>query len=219
MGGASSQPSFGYDYDTFASDLNELMTRLDLSDAVLVRVLHGHRRGGRYLSRYGSSRINKVAFRPRSAVPAEDGRQPHRCAAERVRRHHGLDPQGPLRLLHEFYNDFYASTRTWAPPERGGRQHASFTVSVAGSAIAALNCVPTWLTDFRPDLPSVDVPALIVQSRDQVDRLLWRVLHDAAEAEYVEIDGAPHGIAWTHAAERQQRAADIPDQMPPRHPL
>jgi non-heme chloroperoxidase len=32
--GDSSQPSFGYDYDTFAADLNKLLTEIDLRDIV-----------------------------------------------------------------------------------------------------------------------------------------------------------------------------------------
>src|SRR5579862_3594242 len=57
--GKSSQPVTGYDYDTFAADLNALLEHLDLVDAVLA----GHSMGTgeviRYLSRYGSARVAK----------------------------------------------------------------------------------------------------------------------------------------------------------------
>jgi peroxiredoxin len=64
---------------------------------------------------------------------------------------------------------------------------------------------PTWLTDFRQDIPKIDVPALIVHGTadnilpiDSTGRLFAKALPGA---EYVEIEGAPHGLLWTHAAE------------------
>jgi non-heme chloroperoxidase len=60
--GASSQPSFGYDYDTFAADLNMLMTQLDLHDAVLVGFSMGTGEVTRYLGKYGSERVQKAVL-------------------------------------------------------------------------------------------------------------------------------------------------------------
>ncbi|MER7540782.1 alpha/beta hydrolase, partial [Streptomyces sp. NPDC097704] len=60
--GQSSQPTTGYDYDTFAADLNTVMETLDLNDAVLVGFSMGTGEVARYLGTYGSSRIAKAAF-------------------------------------------------------------------------------------------------------------------------------------------------------------
>src|SRR5687767_12553802 len=60
--GASSQPSGGYDYDTFAADLNELMTKLDLRDAVLAGFSMGSGEVTRYLAKYGSERVSRAAL-------------------------------------------------------------------------------------------------------------------------------------------------------------
>jgi non-heme chloroperoxidase len=60
--GASSQPSFGYDYDTFAADLNVLMTQLELQDAVLVGFSMGTGEVTRYLGKYGSERVQKAVL-------------------------------------------------------------------------------------------------------------------------------------------------------------
>src|SRR5487761_436194 len=60
--GRSSQPTAGYDYDTFAADLNGLMTSLDLDNAALVGFSMGTGEVGRYLGTYGSSRVAKAAF-------------------------------------------------------------------------------------------------------------------------------------------------------------
>src|SRR4028118_578799 len=60
--GRSSQPTTGYDYDTFAADLNTLMETLDLTDTVLVGFSMGTGEIGRYLGTYGSKRVAKAAF-------------------------------------------------------------------------------------------------------------------------------------------------------------
>jgi len=60
--GKSSQPTFGYDYDTFAGDLEVLMEHLDLRDAVLVGFSMGSGEVIRYLATYGSARVRKAAL-------------------------------------------------------------------------------------------------------------------------------------------------------------
>ena len=99
--GRSSKVGTGYDYDTFAADLNTLLETLDLRDVVLV----GFSMGTGELARY------VVAVRPRAgrqarvprlarAVPRRPRRQPRRRAAGRLRRHRGRSEGRPLRLVH-----------------------------------------------------------------------------------------------------------------------
>jgi len=60
--GRSSQPVIGYNYDTFAADLDKLLTALDLHDVCLA----GHSMGGgeiaRYLGKYGSGRVQRAVI-------------------------------------------------------------------------------------------------------------------------------------------------------------
>jgi non-heme chloroperoxidase len=60
--GRSSQPTIGYDYDTFAADLNALLEHLDLNDAVLAGFSMGSGEAVRYLGTYGSARVKKAAL-------------------------------------------------------------------------------------------------------------------------------------------------------------
>jgi non-heme chloroperoxidase len=60
--GRSSQPTVGYDYDTFAADLNALLEHLDLRDVILVGFSMGSGEVTRYLGRYGSGRVAKAAL-------------------------------------------------------------------------------------------------------------------------------------------------------------
>jgi non-heme chloroperoxidase len=80
---------------------------------------------------------------------------------------------------------------------------ASWNIATGASAHATLAGVRTWLTDFRRDIPKIDVPVLIGQGTH--DRILpidscGRRLHQLMpNADYVEFDGAPHGMLLTHA--------------------
>jgi non-heme chloroperoxidase len=202
--GQSSQPTFGYDYDTFAADLNTIMTTLDLRDAVLVGFSMGTGEVARYLGRYGSDRIDKVAFLapiPPFLLKTNDNPTGVPQAVwdgimEAIRRDR-------YAYFSSFYKDFYAVDENMGTRVSEEAIRASFNVAAAGSPRAALACVPTWLTDFRRDIPKVDVPTLIVQGTH--DRILpiessGRVLRSMLpSAEYLEIEGAPHALTWTHA--------------------
>src|SRR5206468_3842871 len=60
--GDSSKPTSGYDYDTFAEDLQKLIAQLDLSDVTLVGFSMGGGEVARYLGKYGSKRVSKAIF-------------------------------------------------------------------------------------------------------------------------------------------------------------
>ena len=67
--GKSSKPTQGYDYDTFAADLNALLTTLDLTDAVLVGFSMGTGEVARYIGTYGTEpcrqgRVPGIAANP-----------------------------------------------------------------------------------------------------------------------------------------------------------
>jgi non-heme chloroperoxidase len=78
----------------------------------------------------------------------------------------------------------------------------SFNVAVAASAHAAYACVGTWLTDFRADLPKIDVPVLLVHG--DADRILPYAATAARlpglikDLTFVTVEGGPHNIAWTY---------------------
>jgi non-heme chloroperoxidase len=81
----------------------------------------------------------------------------------------------------------------------------SWNVASRASAKGTAACVQAWLTDFRKDLPRIEVPSLIIQG--DADRILpidatGRRLEKSLKASrLIAIKGAPHGLLWTHAAE------------------
>ena len=81
----------------------------------------------------------------------------------------------------------------------------SWNLAVTASATAAVACIATWATDFRDDLPKIDVPILVVQGdADQVlplDKTGRRLPALIKDARLVVIEGGPHAIPWTHAGD------------------
>jgi len=82
---------------------------------------------------------------------------------------------------------------------------ASWNIAVTASATAAVACIPTWTTDFRDDLPEIDVPVLVMHG--DADRVLplektgQRLPALLKDAQLVVVEGGPHAIPWTHAAQ------------------
>jgi len=201
--GRSSQPTVGYDYDTFAADLNALLEHLDLSDTILVGFSMGSGEVTRYLGSYGSARVRKAALL--GAIPpylrkTEDNPDGVEGAVfEQIKAAIVADRYAWFK---EFLDNFY-NTDTLMP-ERISEQawQASFNVAAAASPFASYACVDTWLTDFRGDLPKIDVPVLVVHGTD--DRILpfeataARLPDLIDDVELVAVEGGPHNIAWTH---------------------
>jgi non-heme chloroperoxidase len=201
--GQSSQPTIGYDYDTFAADLNTLVSTLDLHDAVLVGFSMGTGEVCRYLAKYGSERVSRAAFiaplQPfllRTATnPGGVDQHVFDTIMDAVRRDR-------YAYLSAFFRDFYAIDENLGNRLSEEALRASFMMAARSSPHATLACVSTWLTDFRGDIPRLDVPTLILQGThdrilpiESTGRLFAGLL---PTAEYIELDGAPHGLLWTH---------------------
>jgi non-heme chloroperoxidase len=204
--GRSSQPTVGYDYDTFAADLKTLLEHLDLSDVVLVGFSMGTGEVTRYLGTHGSERISKAALL--GAIPpfllktADNPEGVDQSVFDGIKAAVIADRPAYFKdFLDNFYNvDQYAGTRISDQAWQN-----SFIVAVGASAYAAHACVDTWLTDFRGDLPKMDVPTLLVHGN--ADRILpyeataKRLPGLIQNLQFVTVEGGPHNIAWTHPDE------------------
>ena len=204
--GKSSQPTIGYDYDTFAADLKVVLDTLDLTEVVLVGFSMGTGEVARYIGNYGSTRVAKAVFlgslepfllqtddNP-TGVPQEvfDGL----LKAVKADR---------FAFFTGFYQNFYNLDENLGSRVSQEVVDVSQSIAAGSSFYSSVADQPTWLTDFRGDIPKIDVPALIVHGT--ADRILpidstGRVFAKSLpSAEYVEIEGAPHGMLWTHHAE------------------
>ncbi|MEU7043724.1 alpha/beta hydrolase [Streptomyces varsoviensis] len=204
--GKSGRPTDGYDYDTFAADLNTLMETLDLTDAVLVGFSMGTGEVGRYLAAYGSGRVAKAAFLA-SLEPflLKTGDNPTGVDGSVFEGILEAVTKDRYAYFTDFFRDFYNLDENLGTRISEEAVRASWNTAAGASPHASSACVPTWTTDFRDDVAKIEVPALILHGTG--DRILpidatGRPFHQALpHADYVEIEGAPHGLLWTHADE------------------
>lgn len=205
--GRSSKVGTGYDYDTFAADLNTLLETLDLREVILVGFSMGTGELARYVSRYGGERIAKLAFLASlepflvagddnpDGVPQKvfDGIE---AAAKRDR----------YAWFTQFFSDFYNLDDNLGDRISQEAVTGSWNVAVSSAPVAAHAVVSSWIEDFRADVEAVresGKPALILHGTDDnilpIDATARRFRELLPEAQYVEIEGAPHGLLWTHA--------------------
>jgi non-heme chloroperoxidase len=204
--GKSSQPAGGYDYDTFAADLRTLLEHLDLRDAVLAGHSMGTGEVTRYLGSYGPARVAKgVLVSPippylRQAA-GNPGGVPQAVFDGFTQAARADTPAWMKGFLDSFYNmpalgGTLVSDQAW---------QASWNLAVTASATAAVACIGTWATDFRDDLPKIDVPILVLHGdADQVlplDKTATRLPGLIKDAHLVVVEGGPHAIPWTHAGQ------------------
>jgi pimeloyl-ACP methyl ester carboxylesterase len=202
--GKSSQPATGYDYDTFAEDLNKLVTALDLHDVALVGFSMGGGEVARYIGHYGTERVSHAVFM--GAVPPFLLKTPDNPNGvdlgvfEGIKQ--GLATDRPA-FLNQFLHNFYNVDVLGGKLISDEVVRLSWNVAVGASPKGTLDSVTAWYTDFRKDLPRIDVPALVLHG--DADRIVplevsGRLTHQAIKnSRLVVLKGGPHGFTWTHS--------------------
>jgi pimeloyl-ACP methyl ester carboxylesterase len=202
--GRSSKPAVGYNYDTFAADLNTVLTTLDLTSVALVGFSMGSGEVTRYLGKYGSKRVRKAVLigtlGPYLVKAADNPGGVDASVFEGIKAAIRADrPAFLLDFLRNFYN--YDVTGGKLVSERVLEDN--WNVAAGASAIGTLTCVDAWVEDFRKDIPHNDVPTLILHG--DADRILPPDATSRPQAKmikgvkFVELSGGPHGVLWTHA--------------------
>lgn len=202
--GQSSKPSTGYDYDTFAADLHKFVTELNLRDFALVGFSMGGGEVARYMGTYGSERVSRAVFI--SSVPpfllktADNQTGVDGSVFDGIKEAIAADR---LAYLSAFLADFYNVDVLWGKRISDQVVQYGWNVAAGASAKGTLDCVSAWYTDFRKDLPRIDVPTLVIHG--DADRILpiaatGTRTHAAVKgSRLVVVEGGPHGVIWTHA--------------------
>jgi non-heme chloroperoxidase len=201
--GLSSQPTTGYDYDTFAGDLNALLDHLALDEVDLVGFSMGTGEVTRYLGTYGSGRVRKAALLgaiPPFLLKTDDN--PEGVDGSVFEGIKAAIVADRYAYFKDFLDNFYNVDKLGGTRISDEAWQASFNVAAGASPYATFACVDTWLTDFRVDLPKIDIPVLVVHGTE--DRILpyestaKRLPALVTDLKLVSVEGGPHNIGWTH---------------------
>ena len=204
--GDSSKPISGYNYDVLADDLHKIMTKLNLRDVTLVGFSMGGGEVARYLGKHGSERVSKAVFM--SAIPPFLLKTPDNpegvdaSVFDGIRK--AIIADRPA-FLTDFFSNFYNVDELKGKRISDEVVRLSWNIASCASPKGTLDCVSAWLTDFREELKNINVPVLIIHG--DADRILplaatgKRVPSFIKRSRLVVIQGAPHGMNWTHAEE------------------
>jgi non-heme chloroperoxidase len=202
--GKSSQPTTGYNYETFAEDLHKLVTQLELRDFALVGFSMGSGEVARYLGKFGSKGVSKAVII--SGVPPFLLKTPDNPEGVDGSVFEGIKKAivaDRYAFFSDFFKNFYNTDLLLGKRVSEQAVQASWNIAAGASAPASLACVPTWHEDFRNDLSRVDVPTLVIHG--DADRILPIAASGLRTAKLIKgarllvVKGGPHCITWTHA--------------------
>lgn len=202
--GKSTQADGGYDYDTLAADLKKLIDKLDLHDATLVGFSMGGGEVARYLARYGTERVSKAVLAA-AVTPylykADDNPD---GGLDDTTINQFLDGvQGDrIAFLDDFTQNFFtAGDNSDLVSEPNRLYHRD--IAAFASPKATYDCIKAFsYTDFRDDLPKIDVPTLVLHGDAdgivplEVSGQRAKALLPKATLEVIK--GGPHGVNTTH---------------------
>ncbi|PZL98882.1 alpha/beta hydrolase [Pantoea graminicola] len=206
--GRSDQPWNGNNYDTFASDINDLITHLDLQDVTLVGFSMGGGDVTRYIGNYGSDRVAALvllgAVTPLFGKTADYPQGVDMSVFEEIRA--GL-LKDRAQFIKEFATPFYGTNAGQTVSD--GVMTQTLNIALLASLKSTVDCVTAFAeTDFRADVAKVNVPTLVIHgSNDQVVPFesTGKVAAEMIEgAELKVYDNAPHGFVVTHQEQLNQ---------------
>jgi non-heme chloroperoxidase len=204
--GRSSQPTTGYNYDTFAEDLHALITKLKLRDFTLVGFSMGGGEVARYIGKFGSQDVSKAVII--SGVPPYLLKTPDNPEGVDAGVFEGIEKTvaaDRYAFFTEFFKNFYNTDVHLGKRVSQEVVNASWNVAASSSATASLACVPSWHEDFRQDVAKIDVPALVICGDS--DRIVppsaagLRTAKLIKGARLLVVKEGPHCVIWTHADE------------------
>lgn len=204
--GKSSQPTTGYNYDTFAEDLHKLVTHLKLRNFALVGFSMGGGEVARYIGKHGPKGVSKAVIiggvPPYLLKTSDNPDGVDGSVFEGIQKAVAADRYA---FFTEFFKNFFNTDVFLGKRISEQAVQASWNVAASASATASLACVPTWHEDFRNDLTRIDVPTLVIHG--DADRIVpikasgEKTAKLVKGARLVAIKDGPHAVSWTHADE------------------
>jgi non-heme chloroperoxidase len=212
--GKSSQPSTGYNYDTFAADLHQLISHLHVRDFALVGFSMGGGEVARYIGKYGSTGVTKAVIiggvPPYLLKTADNPEGVDKSVFDGIQKAVVADRYA---FFTDFFKNFFNTDQLLGKRVSEQAIQANWNVAATASPIASLACVPTWHEDFRNDVAKINVPTLVIHG--EADRVVpfasggQRTAKLIKGARLLSIKDGPHCVIWTHAEEVNRALLDF----------
>jgi pimeloyl-ACP methyl ester carboxylesterase len=194
-----------YDYDTLTSDLDAVLTGLDLSDVTLVGFSMGGGEVARYLGAHGSDRVRSAVFA--AAIPPclklDDDHPDGALDDDTVAGFQAGLEADPRGFLDGFTRTFFSANGELKVTE--AQQQEALGLGLQADVHAARECIRSWTTDFTGDLAKVTVPTLVIHGDcDGIvpfEKSGQRTQQQVAGSELYVVEGGPHGINTSHVEE------------------
>ncbi len=204
--GQSSKPFKGYDYNTMACDLKDLIDQLELKNIILAGFSMGGGEVARYIGRYGTKNISKAilisAVTPFLKETKDNPNAVDSSVFDGMKDGITKDRAG---FFEEFGKNFVNFEKL---NERvsSAQVHLNWSIAMSASRKATLDCVDAFgLTDFREDLKAFDIPTKIIHGdADEIvpfDVSGKKTHKMITNAELSLIENGPHGLSITHPNE------------------
>ncbi len=202
--GKSSKPWDGYDYDTFASDLNQLIQTLDLHDVTIVGFSMGGGEVARYLSKFNQDGRVTRAILVSSVTPflLKTSDNPNGIPQDQFDGMQKQLEEDRPKFLAGFGKGFYGVNLISHPVSNEILQHdADLALEAAG--YATIKSMQAWATtDFRQDVSNIKVPLLVIHGEKDgtvpIEISAEETVKLAPHGELVIYEDAPHGLYYTH---------------------
>ena len=212
--GRSSKPAIGYNYDTFAADLDAVLCALDLTGVSLVGHSMGTGEITRYIGKFGAKRLRKAVLigtlGPYLVKALDNPEGIDASVFSRIQA--GIRADRPATMM-QFLKNFYSVGGADGKLVSDLVIQANWTVAIGASPVGTLACVDAWLEDFRKDISRNELPTMIIHGDD--DHILPADVTSRRQAKmikgvkFIEIKGGSHGLLWTHAEEINAALVDF----------
>lgn len=200
--GQSDKSHDGYDYDTLSSDLNDVLTELDLRDVVLLGFSMGGGEAVRYVGKYGSDRLAGIVLSssicPALAITEDnpDGAMPVSAFTDMAQQ----CSEDHAGFLDQFTTGFFSNDDGLTVSEEVRQQ--ALAIARQSDPRAASLTIQAWATDFREDCAQIDIPLLVLHGDgDQnvpMSASSARIPSIVKHAQLHVIEGGPHGLNVSH---------------------
>jgi len=201
--GRSDQPWDGYDYDSLADDLADVIEETDAEDVTLVGFSMGGGEVARYMSRHDGAKVRRAVLIS-SVVPLmlKTSDNPNGVDQSIFDQMTLSMKQDRAAFWTTFFKQFYG-VGMMSQPVSDEVLHWSKAVSMQASLKATLDCASAFATtDFRQDLAAFRVPTLIIHgTKDQtvpIDATGRAAASAIPGSQLIEYDGGPHGLFASH---------------------